>query len=612
MTVATGSPALPPGMADLSAHPLADRPERARRIFAEQVRLLYGDGVGGYAIALIVMLCAAVNAIALWDSVERWRIALWLAGVAACQVGTLLLTRAYRHTRPQPEAAPRWARLKALQSGVLGGCWGLGVILLYDPVQPPTLLYPVISLVALTSASATLNAAYLPSLYAFLGGSLLPSVAYLLTLHNRFDTYVAAALLLLFGFLAVAGRIASQSLRQITAMRLDTAELLARQQDLVDKAEQETALVDAAVSEKTRFWSAASHDLKQPLHALGLYTALLRKDPPEAERRDLIEHVATCVGSLTGLFDAILGVTHAETAHLNAKAQAIPLQRVIDQVLIQLRPSAQAKGLVLRNVPTRLWVHADAAVIERILGNLLSNAVRYTDQGRIVVGVRRRPGACALVVADTGIGLAQHDQSRIFDDFFQANNPERSREKGYGLGLSTVHRLCAALDYDIDVQSTPGKGSLFAITLPLDSPLEADVVNEPLQSLEADLNVLFVEDDPLVRDAMNRMLKDWGVRVCMCETGDEAMAILSQEFDKRWHVLLDYTLADNETGLQIADRIRAVIGDAPLISLVTGEGDPSIDEAAGERGITVLRKPLKPIRLRALLRSHQLGQESVL
>src|SRR5690606_8779145 len=170
------------------------------------------------------------------------------------------------------------------------------------------------------------------------------------------------------------------------------------------------------------------------------------------------------------------------------------------------------------------------------------------------------------------------------------------------------HRLCAALDYDIEVQSVSGKGSPFAVTLPLDSPTHAEEVQEPVHTLESDLNVLFVEDDPLVRDAMNRMLKDWGVRVSMCTNGDEAMAILSQEFDKRWHVLLDYSLDDNENGLQVADRIRTILGDGPVISLVTGEDDPAVDTGAAERGITVLRKPLKPIRLRALLHSQQLGE----
>jgi len=452
-----------------------------------------------------------------------------------------------------------------------------------------------------------------PLACAFVVGALLPVALWLLW-QGRVETLALAGVVIAAAGLMVwqccrSGGTAVQAWQDIQRMHAQAAEMLDEQHALVAKAAQEAALAELASAEKTRFWGAASHDLKQPLHALGLYTALLRKDPPDAERRELIDHIGSCVSSLTGLFDAILGVAHAETAHLHAQPASIPLQRVIDQVLIQLRPSAEAKGLQLRVVPSSLWVHADPAVIERILGNLLSNAIRYTEQGRILVGVRRRPGACSLVVADTGVGLSAQDQSRIFDDFFQVNNPERQRDKGYGLGLSTVHRLCAALGYDIEVQSSPGKGSLFAVTLPLDSPPIAAVADpEAVHTLEPDLNVLFVEDDPLVRDAMNRMLKDWGVRVCMCSTGDEAMAILSQEFDKRWHVLLDYTLADNETGLQVADRIRTIIGDGPIISLVTGEDDPDVEQGAADRGITVLRKPLKPIRLRALLHAQQIGE----
>lgn len=589
---------------------MTDPADRSRHLLAEQIRLSYRGSRGTALVALLVLLTACADSLALWGLVRPQRVLAWLAVLVLIQGAGLWLQWAYGRGEPRPdEAMPVWGRLKMAQAGALGLAWGLGVILLNDPANPYTLLYPVFGMVAVAAGSAVLHAGLLPALQAFLAGSLLPSVLYLLSLRQWSATYVALGLLMLGGFLLVAGRQAGRALSEALQMRLEAAELLEQERQLLAKAEHGAALTELAAAEKTRFWSAASHDLKQPLHALGLYSALLRKDPADAERRELIDHITSCVGSLTGLFDAILGVTHAETAHLNAKSAAFPLQRVVDQVLVQVSPGARAKGLTVRNVPTSLWVHADPAVIERILGNLLSNAVRYTEAGRILVGVRRRPGACSLVVADTGVGIAAHDQSRIFDDFFQVHNPARERDKGYGLGLSTVHRLCAALGYEIEVHSAPGKGSSFAVTLPLDSPVDAQEVQEPVPTLEADLNVLFVEDDPLVRDAMNRLLKDWGVRVSMCACGDEALAILSQEFDKRWHVLLDQQLADNETGLQVADRIRAVIGDGPVISLVTGEVDEAVDRGAAERGIVVLRKPLKPIRLRALLRSHHLGEE---
>lgn len=587
---------------------------RSQRLLAEQVELAFRGARGAGLLSLLALLTACAASVALWDMVLHERLLLWLVVMVLIQAMGLWLHRAYgrrlaREEAPGQGRARWWARLKVAQAGALGLGWSLGLVLLHDPGNVYTLLYPAFGIVVVAAGSAVLYTALISSLYAFLAGSLLPSVVYLLWLPDTYTDYLALGFVMLGGFLLVAGRQSEAALRTALSMRLEAADLLEHERQQVAKAEHGAALTELAAAEKTRFWSAASHDLKQPLHALGLYSALLRKDPSDVERRELIDHITSCVSSLTGLFDAILGVTHAETAHRNAKPAAFPLQRVVDQVLVQVRPGARAKGLVVRNVPSSLWVHADPAVIERILGNLLSNAVRYTEDGRILVGVRRRPGACSLVVADTGVGLASHDQSRIFDDFFQVNNPERQRDKGYGLGLSTVHRLCAALGYEIEVQSIPGRGSLFAVTLPLDSPVDTQEVQEPVPTLEADLNVLFVEDDPLVRDAMNRLLKDWGVRVSMFACGDEALAILSQEFDKRWHVLLDHQLADNETGLQVADRIRAIIGDGPVISLVTGEVDEAVDRGAAERGISVLRKPLKPIRLRALLRSHHLDEE---
>jgi len=450
---------------------------------------------------------------------------------------------------------------------------------------------------------------------AVLCGLLLPMSGYLLWQGSSWEVVIALSSLAVVLTLVVLGiqtwHATQHALDTFNKMRDEAAAALQEQEHLLERATHEAAMIELANTEKTRFWSAASHDLRQPLHALGLYSALLRKASSEQARNELLEHMGSCVSSLTSLFDAILGVTHAETAHINAKPAAVPLQRVIDQVLIQLRPSAENKGLQLRVVPTSLWAHADPAIIERILGNLLSNAIRYTQEGKILVGVRRRHGKCVLIVADTGIGLSGQDQNRIFDDFFQVSNPERQRDKGYGLGLSTVHRLCAALNYDIEVQSIPSRGSLFSVTLPLDLPTRKEATEDNVQTLESDLHVLFVEDDGMVRDAMNRLLTDWGLQVAMCATGDEAIAILSQKIDKRWHVLLDYALADNETGFQVADRIRSVIGEGPTIALVTGEEYASVALGAKERGITVLRKPLKPIRLRALLHSQQLN-ESVL
>jgi len=399
-----------------------------------------------------------------------------------------------------------------------------------------------------------------------------------------------------------------QTLRDTARLRREAADTLAREREVASRTARESAMVEMANAEKTRFWAAASHDLKQPLHALGLYTALLRKDPPAAERQELLDHIGSCVGSLTDLFDAILGVTHAETAHLHARPSRVALQPIIDKVLVQLRPAAEAKGLRLRAARTHALLHADAAIVERILGNLVSNAIRYTERGQVLVGVRRRAGHAVLTVIDTGIGMAANEQARIFEDFFQAHNPERQRDKGYGLGLSTVHRLCAALHYRIEVHSQPGHGSRFAVSFPLDSGTSLTESQEPVHTLDGDLHVLFVEDDPLVRDAMNRMLKDWGVHVSMCACGDEALSILSQALDRRWHVLLDQQLADNETGLQVADRIRTIIGEEPTITLVTGEVDPAVDLGAAERGIEVLRKPLKPIRLRALLQARQTAE----
>jgi CheY-like chemotaxis protein len=275
-------------------------------------------------------------------------------------------------------------------------------------------------------------------------------------------------------------------------------------------------------------------------------------------------------------------------------------------VEVSVRPEAELKRLKIRIVPTRLWVAVAPDLLERVLANLAINAVRYTPTGGILMGVRHRGSAAEIWVVDTGVGIAEPHRQSIFEEFYQIDNPARDREHGFGLGLATVRRLCVGMNWPLDFSSKPGKGSCFKVTVPIATPARerpAPEINPPLALMTVtSVGVVVIDDDPLVRDAMQRMITSWGLRVETCRTGDQAMAALEgRDSAIRWQALIDYRLSGGENGLDVADRIVARCGRSVGVALMTAETDSAIFEQAARREIVVLRKPVKPIRLRAIL-----------
>jgi CheY-like chemotaxis protein/anti-sigma regulatory factor (Ser/Thr protein kinase) len=279
----------------------------------------------------------------------------------------------------------------------------------------------------------------------------------------------------------------------------------------------------------------------------------------------------------------------------------------LDRVVTSFRPEAKLKSLDMRVVPTRLWAEIAPAILERIMSNLVSNAIKYTPAGVVLLGVRRRGEFAEVLVADTGLGIAEQDLPFIFKDFFQIANPERNRDKGFGLGLGIVRRLSEGMNWSLLVTSKVGRGTTIGVRVPIasdDSRTGVEIQNDivPCDLRSSTTWVLVLDDDPLVRDAMERLLTDWGLKVALCQTGAEAVAVLHASGPERtWHVLLDYRLAGDETGLEIADRVRAEFGNRVQVTIMSGETNQQLIQATKLRGLTLLRKPVKPIRLRATL-----------
>ena len=382
-----------------------------------------------------------------------------------------------------------------------------------------------------------------------------------------------------------------------------TARLRESYAGLEQKVEERTRELDTANQAKSRFLAAASHDLRQPMHALGLFIAQLRARIHETETLAVVGKVESAVTALQELLDALLDISRLDAGAVSPTPVDFRLQPLFTRLEASFAPQAERKGVRLRTAPTRLAVQSDPVLLERILLNFLTNAVRYTDHGAILLGCRRHGEHVRIEVWDTGVGIAPEHRDAIFQEFYQVSNPERDRTKGLGLGLAIAARLALLLGSRIEMRSHPARGSVFAIELPTGvARAEADAANAlaPIESLPG-ARVLVVDDDVLVREAMASLLAQWGCRVALAANGDEAIALFNSEEGKLDAVLSDYRLPNGETGVDVIVRLRAVAGWPIPAALITGDTAPERLREAKLAGHALLHKPVRPAKLRALL-----------
>lgn len=382
--------------------------------------------------------------------------------------------------------------------------------------------------------------------------------------------------------------------------------------DLECKVEERTRELAAANQAKSRFLAAASHDLRQPLHALGLFVAQLRKRAGDPVTQRIAVQTETAVETLQELFDAVLDVSRLDAGVITPQLTTFELRGLLERLVDSFAPAASHKALALRVVPTRLAVRADAVLVERILINLLSNAVRYTERGGIVVGCRRRAGRVRIEVWDSGIGIAPAQHDAVFQEFYQIGNRERDRQRGLGLGLAIAARLAHLLESRIELASRPGNGSVFAFELPRSDVVTnaavdnmAPVVSDRLSGA----SVWVVDDDPLVRDVMDTLLAQWGCKTTTAACGDDALAELARVERTPDAILCDYRLPGSETGIETIQRLRCACETQIPAVLITGDTAPDRLREAKQCGLPLLQKPVRPAKLRAML-EHLLAQRS--
>jgi signal transduction histidine kinase/CheY-like chemotaxis protein len=379
-------------------------------------------------------------------------------------------------------------------------------------------------------------------------------------------------------------------------------ERLAHDNELI---QEKTRQLEVANTYKSHFLASASHDLRQPLHALNLFVAQLRSESNPAERSRLVARIDAAVGSMNELFEALLDMTKLEAGILKTNPAENPVARLLERIETTFANAARKKGLSLRVVGSDAWVVSDPILLERILLNLVSNAVRYTDRGGVVVGCRRRGRELRIDVWDSGAGIPEEQRRRIFGEFYQLPAVNADRREGLGLGLAIVDRLGRLLGHKVELESRVGRGSRFSVTVPLAAqPHAAAEMRTPLPAIADPARgkrIIVIDDDALVLDGMRGILQSWGCQVETAASGDAALAALAANGGAPDLIISDSRLPDGATGIEAIARLRQAAGVPIPAFVITGDTAPERLREASANGFHLLHKPVSPMALRTTL-----------
>ncbi len=567
------------------------------RVYYEQLAAFYRNNLLSIVANLLVgiLLVTALDERLPYTAARIWLALMFLKfGLSA------LALRGYRRwalLHPGPYDDPtRWARFAVLNSAGAGLLWGAAALLLVPNDQFAQFIFMFV-ITGLMSGGVSAMSPYLPTLYAFLTPVLLAITASMITQGERWQVSAAALALVYLVMMVSFGRSINKTMTDSLRLRFQNLELL-------DDLRRQKNAAEAANVAKSHFLAAASHDLRQPLHALNLFVASLRARPLDGESRTLVGHIGASLTAMDGLFNGLLDISRLDAGVIQANREHFPVDALLERLRHEFLPQAAERSIDLRIHASDAVVHTDPALLERILRNLIANALRYTESGRVLVACRR--GApLRIQVWDSGIGIPAERQQDIFQEFVQLHNPERDRSKGVGLGLAIVKRLARLLELPLRLVSQPGRGSLFEVAV---TPGDARQVKPPVAAAAIGGGargglVLVIDDESAIRDAMHTLLAQWGFSIESAATLAEMRTRLDECHVVPALIISDYRLRDGENGAEVVAQLQADFNEEIPAILITGDTGPDRIAEAETSGYALAHKPVQPERLRALIDS---------
>jgi signal transduction histidine kinase/CheY-like chemotaxis protein len=569
--------------------------ERSTGNAVEQIRGQYGNMPG---VLLGSAIFTTFLAVTLGEQLASYAVAGWL--VVACGNGCMryVLWRGFAHARPALEELPRWQRRFTVSAGIAGIIWGAGGVLLHLPGSFTEQILVLLVMVCMALMSMLIAASSLAAFIAFTYPVLLLSAVPYFLAGDPVSLGIGAAILLLLPVMTRFAFGLRRESRGLLEVPLRDAKLLA-QLSAQKKAAEEASLA------KSRFLAIASHDLRQPLHALSLFVLSLQESALQGPERALVANIRRSVDVLEELFDALLDISRLDAGAVHARVETFPLEDLFERLRFEFGAVAQQKGLRFTTSKTSLHARSDPDLLAQILRNLLANALRYTDRGGVLLGCRRRGEKIRIEVWDTGCGIPEDQRAFVFQEFTQLGNPERDRRKGLGLGLAIVERLVRLLGHQIQLTSMPGRGTVFGVTLARGRPEDhrLDVQQEGSLHGAFDLSgilALVIDDDLAVRQGMESLLRRWRCEVIAAASGGEVVEELARVRRTPDLIIADYRQREEANGVALIERLRGEFNtEVPALLFTAGTAAERRDCEAS--GVPVLTKPVNAARLRTML-----------
>jgi signal transduction histidine kinase len=564
-------------------------------VLREQVKLIARNiqaAAWGYVLG-VILLVVGVSDTAQIDGMVIW-------GVVAMST-SVVVQRAIRSLPLRDWSARRQGWMLMFYNATLGLVSGAVVLPLTASGSIDALLFAAVVVSGLCAGELAFAGSLFPAFMAYVVPQTLPLVWTFFAYNGEFSfMQMGWAGVFYVGCIGLFGIFTQDVILQGIRLRFENLALIERLQRDSQELTRARAEAEDANRAKSRFLAAASHDLRQPLHALGLFLETLSRATLPPRETDILGHARTASGAAHQMLNTLLDFSRLEAGVLQAQARAFELQPLLAKLESELGPLAEAKGLAYRSRATPLAAQADPALVELIMRNLVSNAIRYTPYGGVLVGARARAGCVVIEVWDTGVGIAPENQAEIFREFRQLGNPERDHCKGLGLGLAIVEGLCNAMGTHVELSSVPGRGSMFRLTLP-SARAAAPEQPTPLARLEnlAGKRILTVDDDESVRRAVQGLLADWG---CACEAVESLAEAQAAARRARPDLLIvDYRLRGEQTGAHVIAALRQLCGRGLPAVIVTGDTAPARLREAQAAAAVLLHKPLDPAVLRHTL-----------
>lgn len=381
--------------------------------------------------------------------------------------------------------------------------------------------------------------------------------------------------------------------RQNSVIKQRTDELEAAQKQLLEAKN----IAENAAESKTHFLAAASHDLRQPLHALELYIGALQSQDSESERQHIFCQMEKSASELAELLNALFDISRFDAKVIDVDIKTIDLKDVVEGLDFEFRELSQKTERPLRVRSRSVMVESDPILVHRIMRGLVANALTHSAKGRVLVGFRSRGGVIRCEIWDSGWGVAKSEQTKIFEEFSQLNNTNRDRQKGLGLGLALIKRMCESLDHDLGMRSEVGRGSVFWFDMNKGNAkscaqraLLHDVHSQPFLGR----TIMCVDDEEQILDGMALLLQGWGCVAIKANSAREALNILKINNREPDLLICDYRLEAGRNGIDAIDQIQAFVGQQIPAILITGDIGPSIGVRASKKDIKLLKKPISP------------------